>query len=272
MVSTVLVINLAEATERMAFQRAQLDHLSLPFERIEAISAKHPMPPMPDGYWESWERPMRLEERACLLSHRLAWQRVIEAGRPLLILEDDALLAATVPAFLTGLGAMTDIEHLTLETRGRKKLIGPARHDRPALRRLYQDRSGAAAYLLSPAGAHKLLSRTEHRAALADAALCATYELSSWQAMPALAIQSDRATPYGVNAPLETMSYIDGAMAVAPPRLAANSPLAKNRFRRRRILAQVRMGLRHLTCLLVAKRQLVEIERGDFDYLKTLRI
>ena len=255
----VLIINLARSTGRMEFQRGQMAALGLECRRIEAVTADAAAQARPETYWERWERPMRPAERACLLSHVAAWERIAKTGRPALILEDDAVLSRRVPALLLALEAMPGTEHVTLEVRKRRKLLGRAA--RPVipgivLRRLYQDRSGAAAYVLSPSGAAKLLARARRGGALADALICRSYELESWQVEPACAVQLDRCEAYGIAAPIATASTIDGNGTAARSTGAG--------YRLRRILAQLRMGWRQVSRALVAERREVALDPSDF--------
>lgn len=245
-----LVLNLAGASERMAFQQGQLDRLGISFERVEAVTPATLEPPAGDPWWERWERPMRDAEKAILASHRAAWARIAALGAPALVLEDDAWLGDGVPALLAELEPLAGIDHVTLETRGRRKLVGRRRLDCPAIQRLWQDRTGAAAYVLWPAGARKLLARSAARPGLADAVICSAYELSSWQAVPALAIQIDQAATYGLEPPMVTRSSV-------LPQARSKGGVA---FRLRRLWAQVRMGLRALSVLPVAKRVLLAPE------------
>ncbi|MCF1466782.1 glycosyltransferase family 25 protein [Agrobacterium vitis] len=259
----VLIINLDRARERLAFQQAQMQALGLPFTRIAALDADH-LPDLGEAYWSGWERPIRPAERACLLSHRQIWEAVASGTDPMLVLEDDAVLSDKVPALLEALRHRTDLDHVTLETRSRKKLVARASLSDLPLRRLYQDRSGAAAYILWPTGAAKLLQRSARHGAIADAVICAAYELASFQADPALAVQLDRCAPYGLPEPIATQSSISPAQSEKQrPALA---------FRLRRIKAQLRMGLRQLCHINDAQRRQVPVRREDFDYLKTLAV
>ena len=254
-----LIINLAGSTERLEFQRRQLTALGVGFQRVEAVTAAEASALRPEGYWQGWERPLRPAERACLLSHVAAWERIAASGRPALILEDDAVLSRRVPALLAALEARPGLDHVALEIRGRKKLLG-----RTAVRidaglglvRLFQDRTGSAAYVLWPAGARKLLARSAREAALADAMISKSYDLASWQVEPAGAIQLDRCAHYGVPAPLETRSTIDGPGASRP----ASTPAQ----RLRRIAAQLRMGWRQLSLVGRAARREVALDPSDF--------
>lgn len=244
----VLIINLAGATTRMKFQDAQMAALSLQWERIDAVTPETLPVPADDLQWQRWERPMKTVEIAVFASHCLAWRQVRTADVPHLIIEDDALLAAETPAFLRELKREAGIDHVTLEVRNRKKLVG-RRHRNLPMRRLYQDRTGAAAYVLWPSGAGKLLTRAGVRPGLADAVICAAYELNSWQADPGLAIQLDQCVAYGVAQPIQTESSIGKD---SPPR-------ARGLYRARRIASQLRMGLRHLSKLFVAERRWITL-------------
>ena len=244
----VLIINLATAATRMAFQAVQMAALGLIWERVEAATPETlPVPP-DDPRWWRWERPMKATEIAVLASHGTAWERVRAADVPHLIIEDDALLASDTPAFLRKIEDESGLDHVTLEVRSRKKLVG-RRHPNLPMRRLYQDRTGAAAYVLWPSGARKLLSHAAARPGLADAIIATTYEMNSWQADPALAVQIDQCAAYGMAQPIATESSIGSYLP--PPR--RGSHLA------RRIAAQFRLGLRHLSKSAVAERRQIAL-------------
>ncbi len=241
-----LVINLDRETTRLAFQQAQAERLGYEIERIAAVTVDAIAPPTDDQVWARWQRPLRGVEIATLMSHRIAWQRVVAEDCAMLVLEDDACLMNSAAAFLAQVQAALNVEFATLETRGRRKIVGRRHADLPGLRRLYLDRSGAAAYLLWPAGARKLLARADAVPALADAVLVETAGLLRWQADPAQAIQIDMAQRYGLSAPIPVASAIS---SVARPSRGGW------RFRVRRIYRQIVMGLIGLRTLLGAQRR-----------------
>lgn len=256
----ILVINLSTATDRMAVMEAQLARLGLTCTRIEAVTAAKAAGTRTPSYWDSWERPLMETERACLLSHITAWQTVADNGRPALILEDDAVLSNRVPELLAALKQTRDIEHLTLEVRKRRKLLGKAsRSILPGLelRRLYQDRSGAAAYVLWPGGAQKLLQDTETCAGLADAVICRAYGMRSYQAEPACAVQMDRCAAYGLVPPIAPKSSIDAGVGTKDKGGAA--------FRLRRVAGQMRMARRAISAIGRAERRDVRLQPADFE-------
>lgn len=256
-----LLINLDQATERLAFQTRQLSALGIAFERVVATGTDAPEV-ITQPYWLTWERPMRPAERACLVSHQRVWQAVAEGDAPVLVLEDDAILSRDLPNLLEKLRTATDMDYVSLESRGRKKLVARFGHPALPLRRLYQDRSGAAAYVLWPAGARKLLAASEIKAGLADAVICACYELDAYQADPPLALQSDQCASHGIPDPLSTRSSIS-----ATGQRSDKGDLA---FRLRRIKAQVRMAVRHARHAHHATRERLNIIPSQFSYLADL--
>jgi glycosyl transferase family 25 len=191
---------------------------------------------------------------ALLASHRTAWGRAIALREPCLILEDDALLAATTPAFLARIASLGGVDHISLETRGRKKTVSRSLDPRAPMRRLWQDRTGSAAYVIWPSGAAKLIAHADRQGGPSDAIISATYSLRSFQADPALAIQLDRCEVYGVPSPLPTRSSID-AIPKPPAATSGYSRAAQAAFRMRRIGAQVRMAFRHWLRPFTAERR-----------------
>lgn len=225
----VFVINLARATDRMALMARQLELLGLDFTRLEAVTPETLEPDANDAHWQRWQRPMRSTEMALTASHRAVWRQVRDG--PALVLEDDALLSFGIADWLSAVADRPGIEHLSLETRGRKKLLtrGPGE-----LWAMHQDRTGSAAYVIWPAGARALLEREAAVAAPSDALISET-PMASFQAVPARAVQFDMCAAYGIPAPVETRSLIDAVEKPPVPRGAG--------FRRRRILGQLAMGL-----------------------------
>jgi len=179
-----LVLNLAAETERMAYMEAQLRALGLAFERLEAVTPATLTPPPDDRYWSLWKRPLRQTECAAFASHLAAWRRVAAGDQPWLILEDDAVLMPGVPDLLTAIEAIAEADHVSLETRGRRKLFSADPHPAAPIHRLWQDRTGAAAYVLLPSRANKLLRRAARAPALAAAMPWSVYHLLRWQAGP----------------------------------------------------------------------------------------
>ncbi|SPH24773.1 hypothetical protein DEA8626_03810 [Defluviimonas aquaemixtae] len=250
-----LVINLATETDRMTFQSRQLDALGVEWERLDAVSPRTLTPPPDDPYWTRWQRPLRDAEKAATASHRSAWQRIAEGKAPMLVLEDDAVLMRDVPAFLAAVEGLPGIDHISLETRGRRKLLGQ-RHAAAPMVRLWQDYTGAAAYVLWPSGARILMEDCARAAGIADGIICAAHRMCSWQADPALAVQLDRCVAHGLAAPIAVNSSI--LAETRPDR--RNIPLsARASYRARRIAGQIRILARRLACVGRARRRHVAL-------------
>jgi glycosyl transferase family 25 len=249
----------------MAFMSLQLEKLGISFRRLTAVT-----PSTLDDHgcafnWNSWERPLKDTEKACFLSHFKAWEHAAASSHKTLILEDDALLSHYLPQVLAAIDASEEVEHLSLEVRSRKKIVSKQGREVSAehnIFRLYQDRSGAAAYVLSPRAARKLLARSKKQVALADAMICQSYELKSFQIEPACAVQLDRAEEYGLVTPFQTTSQIDFGKS----NLRKKSGIA---FRIRRIGAQFRMAFRLVRSLGYSDRRNIELRGDDFLHAQT---
>lgn len=262
-----LVINLGRSADRLAFQKTQLAALGIPMQRLAAISTDQVDAVHYESLANGWERKLRPAELACFLSHLEAWHHVSDLNQPWLILEDDALLSCEVPGLLAALSENSQqIDLVTLETRSRKKLIDKRAHRAGArfnLHRLYQDRTGAAAYVLYPSGARKLLQKTQtHAPGLADAFISSHYGLSAWQTVPAAAIQLDQCAAYGLPFGNPFSSTITPSGSERPE---VCSFFQRMVFKARRLGSQLKMGLRQLSVIGSADRVLVMIDPNDFQ-------
>ena len=261
----ILLINLPEATGRLKFQQKQMQRLGLEFDIIRAVSTRYVHEQAHQQMAFGWERPLRKTEVACYLSHQKAWQAIADLNQPALILEDDALLSRHVPALLQALEKRNNCDLVTLEVRGRKKIV--AKNKRPLLGEyhlveLYQDRTGAAGYVLWPSGAKTLLEKANKQPpALADAFISSTYELRASQVEPAAIIQLDQCQVYGVINRFKTQSSISNEVKLNPDYLSRRE---KFHFRKRRILSQLRMGWRQLSVSLRSVKRPIALHSDDF--------
>ncbi len=260
------ILNLPSALERRKFQAQQATHLGLDALFIDAQSPAD----IPDAFFQahafSWERPIKITEVACFMSHHQVWRQIADSHEPALVLEDDAILALNTPALLKVLDSLEGVDHVSIETRQRQKMLGQSFKSIDGLdarlHPLLQDRTGAAAYVLWPAGASVLLAKfAEQGMGLADAFISSTYRLKSWQTIPAFAIQADMASAYGVSCPIEPHSLI--------AREKVPSPLTRSgwhdlQFKWRRLGAQLRLALRYLSCFCWAQRLEVGIDPRQF--------
>ena len=242
------IINLPNEKSRRDFMETQMkvldiDHILIPAVKVSDISKSDYIS---DGM--GWERPLRKTELACFMSHKRAWNLAALSNTHSLILEDDALLSSSCKEIVNDVIEYTDFDFICLETRfRRKKLIGPIQKSvKSSFARLYQDRAGAAAYLLSPRGAQKLCERSSHiKPGLADAYISSAYELKSYQIIPALAIQLDQCEIHNLIPPIQTTTSINEDR----PKFEL-SIFVRLSFVIRRILSQLRLASRIVSKIL----------------------
>ena len=260
------ILNLPSAQKRREFQIQQALNLELDAVFIDARTPAD----IPNEFFLahafSWERPLKVTEVACFMSHHAVWDILAKGDEPALILEDDAILASQSPALLNWLSGLDHLDHVSLETRQRKKLLGlrsiPNAEIQVSLQPLLQDRTGAAAYVLWPAGAQILLNKfMQQGMGLADAFISSTYQLKSWQTVPAMAIQADMATFYGVPCPIPSESLIAREKVPSPPTRGIRHDL---KLKYRRLMSQSRLAVRFLSCFWRARRQYVGIDSQTF--------
>ncbi|MCU9846481.1 glycosyltransferase family 25 protein [Defluviimonas sp. WL0024] len=188
-----LVISLRSAAARRAMQEAQLGRLGLPHRLLDAVNAAGIQAADLARWQRAWCRPLRASEIACALSHRQAWSEVAAGTQPRLILEDDAVLGPATAAVLDVLQHRSGLDCVTLETftlpklLGRRIAIGATGH---MLAEVFRDSAGAAAYLLWPDGARRLLASLPGLLPPADAAINLTVGLRMYQVEPACAMQA----------------------------------------------------------------------------------
>lgn len=261
------ILNLPSARERRAFQTHQAEQLGLAAVFIDA----HTPADIPEAFFQAhafaWERPLKITEVACFLSHHAVWQKIAADDAPALILEDDAILARNTPRLLKELQNLKNIDHVSLETRRRKKLLGQSfiacQDAQAVLHPLLQDRTGAAAYVLWPSGARQLLAKFQAVGmGLADAFISSTYTLQSWQTVPAFAIQADVAQDHGVVCPIAPHSLIAREKVPSPPTQHWTQGV---RLKLRRLGSQMRLAWRFLSCMSRARRQMVGIDLPQFS-------
>jgi glycosyl transferase family 25 len=260
----ICYINLDRASSRRQRMEDEARRLGLVFTRFAAVSTDDIGDETLATLGRRWERPLSRPELACFLSHKALWQRVAETSQPMLILEDDVRLSPRL-ADLWSAGALkhfTDMDLLNLEDFGRRRFVSPAL--RPLVGdlqrlRVFRDKAGAAAYVLWPAGAQKLLARAERQgAAPADAFIHSSGDLVSWQCQPALAIQA------------EVLARRDPSQDDVPP-TSIQAPRQRLRpvprnwpFHARRAAAQLRLLPHHLSRLGGVAYREVRVDLSDF--------
>ena len=199
----IYLINLARRPDRLAAMTGQAAALGLALERVEALDAAGAQ-----GL-ERWFGPagplgeIPRGDKACLLSHRRAWELFAAGGEPhAVFLEDDVRLSPSAPALLAGDNWIAaDIAVVKLEhygPPGQRVLLSDIRKvgEDFALGRMLSRHTGAAAYILSR-GAVEILLRERRFDLPVDHLLFNPNNsplfagLAPWQLVPAIARQED---------------------------------------------------------------------------------
>lgn len=265
----ILIINLKTSKDRLEFQKKQFEKLGLPFDVLEAFSVVDLNEEQYQKLGFGWQRPLRKVEVACFLSHQKAWEEVLKRNQPCLILEDDAVLASNAKEILNEIEQQQfpDVDLINLEVRSRKKIISRApaftlNQAQIELYDLYQDRTGAAGYILYPSGAQKLLKRLAKTApAIADGFIFSAYELHCLQAEPAVIIQEDQLGAYGLLQQGSFDSTIGRSEHFKPE---FNSINEKIKFKKRRLVGQIAMAIRYLQVMGKAEKRLINLDQATF--------
>jgi len=258
----IFVINLPSTTERRKLQKDQLDKLGLEYKILDATSADDISEATYKKHYFDWQRPLRKTEIACYYSHRSAWEIVIKSRKPALILEDDAILSRWVPELLDNLNEIDNSDLINLENTNRKKFVSRSHLDidyNSKLLRLYQDRTGAAGYILWPSGANKLIQLEKNSGiGLADAHITACHVLKAYQVEPSPIIQLDQCKIYGVkNTYTKTVSKSTVSVG--------DKYKGGIYFMMRRALYQLKLALRQLFILTKSQRRYIKIRNSDFN-------
>ncbi|RIY02063.1 hypothetical protein D3218_07105 [Aureimonas flava] len=255
-------VNLDRAGERRAFMEGQGARLGLALERVRAVETGDISADVDARLNGRWERPLSGPELGCFLSHHGIWAEVARGDGPVLVLEDDAVLSRRTGEALRRLAAFEDADFLNLESFDRRRFAARRAVDLGggiAVRRVYRDKSGSAGYLLWPAGARKLLERTERRgAAPVDAFLHGCAALVSWQAEPALVMQAHILEARGGRA------GVDPATSIQALRVRAGLTRETLPFRLRRLRTQLGLVRYHLMRLGPARYGRTPVVDEDF--------
>ena len=197
------LINLTRRADRLAAMTRQAGGFDL--ERVEAVDARTTEPAALDRWFVPGgplgEIPKG--DKACLLSHRLAWQQFLATSdRHAVFLEDDVRLSPGAPALLADDGwipaeaAVVKLEHYG--PQGQRVLLRGLRPVQSGFQvgRMLSRHTGAAAYVLSRAAAEMLLREMRFDLPVDhllfnpnNSKLFAA--LSPWQLVPAIARQQE---------------------------------------------------------------------------------
>ena len=257
----ILIISLPSAVERRNFQQAQISKLKLDFEFLDATSINDIDAITYKKHAKDWQRPLKNTEVACYYSHRHAWEKVIQKNKPVLILEDDALLSKCTPDLLKDLSDKNNIDLITLENACRKKFVAKTGKNigcKSKIFRLYQDRTGAAGYILYPSGAKKLIQCEQKKGiALADSHITTCHRLKTYQVEPSPIIQLIYCEDYGIKIPTQKI-------AAKSTVSSKNNPKGDWIFWFKRIYFQIKLGFRQLMLIVKSERRYITIRKQDF--------
>jgi len=258
----IFIINLPSAIERRELQKDQLTKLGLEYKILNATSTTDINEDTYKKHYFDWQRPLTNTEVACYLSHKSAWVRVIKSREPALILEDDAILSKTLPELLVNLRDIENTDLINLENRSRKKFVSNSYSDigcNSKLLRLYQDRTGAAGYILWPSGAKKLIQfEKKSGIGLADAHITSCYSLLSYQVEPSPIIQLDQCNEYGI---INRYTNISSNSTVS----SSQNYKGGGYFVMKRLFCQLKLAFRQLFILTKSKRRYISIRNSDFN-------
>ena len=258
----IFVINLPDAVTRRKLQKDQLTKLGLGYIILDATSVEDISKANYQKHYFDWQRPLRKTEVACYYSHRSAWDRVIKSQMPALILEDDAILSIFLPELLESLNKIKSTDLINLENRSRKKFVSRSYvkiECNSKLLRLYQDRTGAAGYILWPSGANKLIQLEKKSGiGLADAHITACHALKAYQVEPSPIIQLDQCKEYGIS---NTYPHIVSKSTVS----TSDNYRVSAYFILKRLLYQLKLALRQLYILTKSQRRYISIRNSDFN-------
>ena len=258
----IFVINLPSATERNKLQKDQLTKLGLEYKILDATSIEDISADTYKKHYYDWQRPLIKTEVACYYSHRSVWDKVIKSRMPALILEDDAILSKALPKLLEHLNNIKNIDLINLENRSRKKFVSKSYRDiafDSKLLRLYQDRTGAAGYILWPSGAKKLIQLERNKGiGLADAHITSCHSLKAFQVEPSPIIQLDQCKEYGIfNSHLNLSSKSTVSIS--------QNYSGGIYFILKRLFNQLQLAFRQLFILTKSQRRYISIRESDFN-------
>ena len=245
----IYVINLVRSPERRAWMEAELARAGVEGIFVRAVDGRR--------FGERCARDARpvlsKAEAALILSHRKAWRTFLASGADhAVVLEDDVHLGRDFGATLGLDWSRWNFDAVKLET-----LLHKAWHSRagdPAgarrLHRLGAEHLGAAAYLISRAGALKMLANTEPLAEPVDHTLFGRRaiqegEIKALQLVPAIAVQDTMHPDMTARGALASTLHEEDRKRLAE-QIRREKPRGPERWRRekRRLADQIRRWIR----------------------------
>lgn len=197
------LINLDRSPDRLKFFSEQAHTLQLPFERIPAVDGRQlTAGELRDSLAPTFEfQPINAGEIGLFMSHKIAWQRLIDSGKKCAaIFEDDALLSPSIRKVLDAVDQeVTSFDVIKLETTLRRVVCqtdGQMLSCGNQLSRLLSWHGGTAGYVISADCARRLLVLREKLADPIDQVMFnpgsrISSSLRILQVSPAVCIQKD---------------------------------------------------------------------------------
>lgn len=263
----ILLINLDKSNDRLEQQITQFKDLDLAFERLAAVSIHDFSEEEYKRLAFGGQRPMKQSELACFLSHKKAWDYIVEHNEPCVVLEDDAVLVKDFKKILEDISNLKHVDYINLEVHGRKKLVSKKEdhsivNEKYRLLKIFMDRSGTGGYILYPSGAQILLDFMNKRAiGLSDEFIHSCYEMVSYQIEPAALLQSDKCEMYGVQTNIDKGSIIGQVKNSVDIEL---TDMQKILFKFRRIVGQIHLGLKFLQYIPLGIKREINVDSTNF--------
>lgn len=167
----IFLINLDDSTERLKHCCEELSKFSIPFERISGVYGKHLTEAQLNQHYSQtlnervFHRPLGLGEIGCYLSHRKAWQTIVDRKLPYaIVLEDDFNLVGALSDVVSQIDALPlDWELIKLAAyNNRSRPIAYQQPLTPPFELVVHNKpiTGCCAQAISYIGAKKLLEAT----------------------------------------------------------------------------------------------------------------
>ncbi len=160
----ILVINTPNKASRRVFQQTQAERLGLELEFINAVSVDDLPARVLQNAANEWTRAIRAQDVACTFSHWRAWEIVAEQTEQVCVLEDDVLLSDRFKDVLDyierrrdGWSCVYDLEFANYKHKLSRSPVWRNAGLKLAAHRIYKNKRGAAAYVLGPKAAQRLL-------------------------------------------------------------------------------------------------------------------
>lgn len=199
----IYYINLDRRPDRRSEMEQSLERLGLSAERVSAVTPAELSEAQRTLYCDPRKRFWMTDvELCCSLSHIKALEQFLGDDAPhALILEDDAVLSATLPRFIEAFEQKpphADLLRLETDLNGQRMMPRPdATIAGIEIRQSWSWAAGTAAYIVSQDAARAILKSQDLLRLQADGALFNPYiaqgrRLTMRHCLPALAVQSDR--------------------------------------------------------------------------------